>query len=580
MSEIQKRLSISFRSDDGCVEHNNRDFLTDNVDKSRTPDNITYVRRDLREVYHELFDEALAEYNSRQTRSDRQINDYYEHIRLGKKEKLFQEIIVMFGNFEDCGVGSENWETAKFLLDEYMRDFEKRNPNLKVFNAVMHLDEATPHLHINFIPVCYGQKQGLSTRVSMKRAIQQMGFSANGKKETEAILWGNSERDHLTKILNRHHIARQVVGAFHDHKTVEEYKSYMNIIGNANARVNALKAKAPVDLTSTDVGEILNQNDRLRNTVTELQGELTKFRSRASAQFLPVEIYNDEKRQYIIEQLQRLNCPFVEEDSTIYVPEYYEQSVKKAADAFKPMGNQSIRERLKFHIDRLLYSANSFEDLLTLLEKQGYAVKRNKYTAVKPPYAKRFMRLKSLGADYSEYSLCKRIECRNEIPSEFEQAESRANALQKPFYTSINASITLVSRLEITPVKWNEQQPYDFMNDRQIWRLVCCLNTLSELNINSREQLYKAAEKLQEQIENSTDDERVELQIQYAQIASTIRTYEEIVEGNYIDNLIRAEKERTEALKHAEERKAEQKKENAPDKPKPMQTVNRKLRRK
>lgn len=580
MSETQKRLSISFRSDDGCVEHNNRDFLTDNVDKSRTPDNITYVRRDLREVYHELFDEALAEYNSRQTRSDRQINDYYEHIRLGKKEKLFQEIIVMFGNFEDCGVGSENWETAKFLLDEYMRDFEKRNPNLKVFNAVMHLDEATPHLHINFIPVCYGQKQGLSTRVSMKRAIQQMGFSANGKKETEAILWGNSERDHLTKILNRHHIARQVVGAFHDHKTVEEYKSYMNIIGNANARVNALKAKAPVDLTSTDVGEILNQNDRLRNTVTELQGELTKFRSRASAQFLPVEIYNDEKRQYIIEQLQRLNCPFVEEDSTIYVPEYYEQSVKKAADAFKPMGNQSIRERLKFHIDRLLYSANSFEDLLTLLEKQGYAVKRNKYTAVKPPYAKRFMRLKSLGADYSEYSLCKRIECRNEIPSEFEQAESRANALQKPFYTSINASITLVSRLEITPVKWNEQQPYDFMNDRQIWRLVCCLNTLSELNINSREQLYKAAEKLQEQIENSTDDERVELQIQYAQIASTIRTYEEIVEGNYIDNLIRAEKERTEALKHAEERKAEQKKENAPDKPKPMQTVNRKLRRK
>lgn len=141
----------------------------------------------MRELYHELFDEALAEYNSRQTRSDRKIPDYYEHIRLGKKEKLFQEIIVMFGNSENCGVGSENWETAKQLLDEYMREFENRNPNLKVFNAVMHLDETTPHLHINFVPVCYGQKQGLSTRVSMKRAIQQMGFSANGKRETEII---------------------------------------------------------------------------------------------------------------------------------------------------------------------------------------------------------------------------------------------------------------------------------------------------------------------------------------------------------------------------------------------------------
>lgn len=172
MSGTTKHLSISFRSDNGCIEHNNRDFFTDNVDRSRTGDNITYVKKDLHELYHEIFDKALAEYNEKQTRSDRMINDYYEHIRQGKKEKLFQEIIVMFGNCEDCCVGSENWEIAKKMLDEYMRDFEKRNPNLKVFNAVMHLDEATPHLHINFVPVCYDQKQGLSTRVSMKRAIQ------------------------------------------------------------------------------------------------------------------------------------------------------------------------------------------------------------------------------------------------------------------------------------------------------------------------------------------------------------------------------------------------------------------------
>ena len=118
MSNDVKALSISFRSDDGCIEHNNRDFFTDNVDKSRTPNNITYVKRDLRELYHELFDEALAEYNAKQSRPDRQIPDYYEHIRKGKKEKLFQEIIVMFGNSENCGVGSENWETAVVLLNK------------------------------------------------------------------------------------------------------------------------------------------------------------------------------------------------------------------------------------------------------------------------------------------------------------------------------------------------------------------------------------------------------------------------------------------------------------------------------
>lgn len=108
--------------------------------------------------------------------------------------------------------------------------------------------------------------------------------------------------------------------------------------------------------------------------VTETNGEMVKYRNRSQAQFLPVEIYNDEKRQYIIEQLTNINCPFVEEDTTIYVPDYYEKSVLKAAAAFKPMNNQTVRDRLKFYIDRLIYSANSFDELLSLLEKQGYAI--------------------------------------------------------------------------------------------------------------------------------------------------------------------------------------------------------------
>lgn len=567
MNNEVKALSISFRSDDGCIEHNNRDFFTDNVDKSRTPNNITYVKRDLREMYHELFDEALAKYNARQNRPDRQIPDYYEHIRKSKKEKLFQEVIVMFGNSENCGVGSENWETAIKLLDEYMRDFEKRNPNLKVFNAVMHLDEATPHLHIDFVPVCYEQKQGLSTRVSMKRAIQQMGFSASGKKETEAILWGSSERAKLTEILNNHHIARQVVGAFHDHKSVEEYKRYARIIGDKNAHINALKKENPVDLSSTDVGDILNQNDFMRETITKQSKELAQLRARTTAQFMPIEIYNDERRQYIIEQLQRVNSPFVEEDNTIYVPEYYEPSVKKALAAFKPMEGQTISERLKFFIDRLMYSAQDFEHFIKLLEANNYEVRRGKYIAVKPPYAKRFFRLKSLGEDYSEYSLKKRIENRNVVPTEFEQAESRASKIEKPFYSAINTSITLVRKFEITPAKWDKQQPYNFMNDLIIGRLLYCLNTLSEFEIKSREQLYSIAADLREKADNSGDD--IDLKMQLSQVENVIRTYEEIVEGNYIDNLIKAERERKEA---------EQKKDNSAEQ-KPTQTTNRKPNR-
>lgn len=505
----------------------------------------------------------MAEYNARQNRPDRQIPDYYEHVKKSGKGKLFYEVVVQFGDLHDCGLGSENWKTAVKLLDEYMRDFEKRNPNLKVFNAVMHLDEATPHLHIDFVSVCYGQKQGLSTRVSMKRAIQQMGFTASGKKETEAILWGSSERAKLTEILNNHNIVRQVVGAFHDHKSVEEYKRYAQIIGDKNAHINALKKENPVDLSSTDVGEILNQNDFLRETVTKQSKEISQLRAMTNAQFVPIEIYNDEKRQYIIEQLQRVNCPFVEEINSIYIPEYYEQSVKKALAAFKPMNEQTYSERLKFFIDRLIYSARDFEHFIQLLEANKYEVRREKYIAVKPPYAKRPFRLKSLGADYSENALKKRIEGRNKVPDSILQDEYAASTIEKPFYATINATVTLVRKFEITPKKWDKQKPYDFMNDLTIGRLLYCLNIISELNIKSREQLYEIAADLREKAENGGAD--LDLKTKLSQIENVIRTYEEIVEGNYIDNLIKAERER---------REAELKKENSSEQP--TQTVNRK----
>ena len=166
--------------------------------------------------------------------------------------------------------------------------------------------------------------------------------------------------------------------------------------------------------------------------------------------------------------LQRAKCPFVEEVNAIYVPEYYEPSVKKALATFKPMNEQTCIERLKFFIDRLIHSARDFEHFIQLLEANKYEVRRRKYIAIKPPYAKRPFRLKSLGADYSENALKKRIEDRNKIPDSFLQDEYRASRIEKPFYATINANITLVRRFEITPAKWKTQQPYDFMNDLNI----------------------------------------------------------------------------------------------------------------
>ena len=133
----------------GSVNHNSRKFHAKNTDPERSYLNIEYINENIEDVYHELFDEALARYNEKQTRSDRRIDDYYEKIRFGKQEKPFHEIILQIGDKDNMGAKTGNGQLAAKVLDKYMQDFQQRNPTLRVFSAYLHMDEATPHLHID-----------------------------------------------------------------------------------------------------------------------------------------------------------------------------------------------------------------------------------------------------------------------------------------------------------------------------------------------------------------------------------------------------------------------------------------------
>ena len=164
------KRTISALVGKGSVRHNNRNFTAENVDAERTKNNIVYCNENIKSVYHQLFDSALEKYNAKQTRKDRVIDDYYEKIRTGKQEKLFHEVILQIGNMEDMHATSEKGQLAKTVLDKYMRGFQERNPNLRVFSSHLHMDEATPHLHIDFVPFTIGSKRGLETRVSLKKS--------------------------------------------------------------------------------------------------------------------------------------------------------------------------------------------------------------------------------------------------------------------------------------------------------------------------------------------------------------------------------------------------------------------------
>ena len=208
----------------GSVNHNSRKFKAENVDGSRTHRNIDYCNENIKKVYHELFDEALERYNYKQTRADRRIENYYEKIRNSKQEKPFHELILQIGDKENMSAESENGEIARQILDEYYRGFQERNPQLKVFSAHLHMDEATPHLHIDFVPFTTGSKRGLDTRVSLKQALAAQGFKGGTRGDTEWNQWVSAEKSALAFVMERHGIEWEHKGTHEKHLSVLDYK--------------------------------------------------------------------------------------------------------------------------------------------------------------------------------------------------------------------------------------------------------------------------------------------------------------------------------------------------------------------
>ena len=208
----------------GSVSHNSRKFHAKNTDPERSYLNVEYCNENIKDVYHELFDEALSRYNEKQTRNDRRIDDYYEKIRSGKQEKPFHEIILQIGDKDTMGAETEEGQLAAKILDEYMQDFQRRNPTLRVFSAHLHMDEATPHLHIDFVPYITGSKRGLDTRVSLKQALTVLGFKGGTRRETELNQWVSAEKQQLAAIMLEHGIEWEQKGTHEKHLSLLDFE--------------------------------------------------------------------------------------------------------------------------------------------------------------------------------------------------------------------------------------------------------------------------------------------------------------------------------------------------------------------
>ena len=258
--------TISAMIGKGSVNHNTRAFTAKNVDKNRSADNVEFCQEDIKQVYHKLFDEARERYNAKQKRKDRMIDNYYEKIRRGKQEKLFHEVIFQIGNKDDMNAKNEDGLLAKRILTEFMDEFQARNPNLYVFSAHLHMDEETPHLHIDFVPYITGSKRGLDTRVSLKSALAAEGFTGGTRGATELNQWIASEKQELATVMERYGVEWQQKGTHEKHLSVLEFEKKER--AREVAELDSQKRK--ISSVVAQLGEKVSvKKQELKNATTE-----------------------------------------------------------------------------------------------------------------------------------------------------------------------------------------------------------------------------------------------------------------------------------------------------------------------
>ena len=297
--------TISAMVGKGSVNHNSRKFRAENVDGTRTHHNIDYCNENIKTVYHELFDEALERYNAKQIRSDRKIKDYYEKIRSSKQEKPFHEIILQVGGKGNMNADTENGELAKQILDEYYQGFQERNPQLRVFSAHLHMDEATPHLHIDFVPFTTGSKRGLDTRVSLKQALATQGFKGGSRGDTEWSQWIQSEKEQLAAVMERYGIEWEHLGTHEKHLSVLDYKKQ-----EREKEVAALGAKIEQKQIEFDVlSERVLNYDKAKDELSNLEIELDtapKYQLPEPEKFMTAKAYKTKMAEPVVRKLKQL----------------------------------------------------------------------------------------------------------------------------------------------------------------------------------------------------------------------------------------------------------------------------------
>lgn len=309
-------MTLSFKTNPKKtnIRHNNREltekeFKSDahkHIKREKSKYNIQIFKRDIKDVYHDLFDDALNAYNAKQKRKDRKIDDYYKHVQKSKNLDLQREFIVAVGNKAD-------WEKLSFeekqevgeVLARYVRDFNERHDNMTIYNAIVHLDEAgAPHAHFNVVPIASGYKNGLAVQPSFRKALEQEGFGPSGRGQFKAFR--DAEIHRLHEFVHEIGIDRKA-GQTNDIKDMREYKDAMEYIENRRSS-QIVKMQREEKAHEEKMEEL---NERLKRQEEKIQKREELFKDRKREQARLIKQGNDE----IASKAEQLDLKRIEDEA-------------------------------------------------------------------------------------------------------------------------------------------------------------------------------------------------------------------------------------------------------------------------
>ena len=344
--------TLSITVGGGDIRHNNRLFRPSNVDHSRTPDNITLIKEDIHDAYHRLFDESVNKYNESQKRNDRKIKNYFDKIYRSKKEKPFYEFIIQVGNQTD----QPDQKKCETILEDFHKMMQKDYPNMAIFNSVIHVDESTPHLHLDFIPIGQGYKKGMQNRVSMQKALQNLGFSNYADFRNELM-------QKFEIIAKKHEIERKRDVAIGErHLTIQDYRALQRMaeqkiedldktrIPRSSARLMKKFNVVPVamfDDIARDNTYRKTQNEALSSENDALRSQISKLKTKNNIDTYETVIENQK------EQIERLEVVLKEkkEERSKYYNKWWEtdETARKLEEELKleKQSNKQLKELIQ-----------------------------------------------------------------------------------------------------------------------------------------------------------------------------------------------------------------------------------------